>query len=169
MAAKSHFIKSSAHSSQTAYLSPKAPSNPLWQTDVRGIWKLSYSQTAMSSYPSLATQSMNQGIKTNINSTSRESCKDYFAWWDKLVTTGVCLCGSEVCNFSDIVGSKPEQVQWLAPWLLVTHPAVQHGLMSLIWEVYSTEEKHLSCYGIKMIDMKETYRYQSRNLNKTHF
>lgn len=108
---KTTLKKGSAHSSQTAYLSPEAPSNLLWQTDMRGIWKLSEmalcSQTAMSSYPALAWHSRNQRIKSSVNFTGRERSKDYFAWWDNLATTTVCLCCSGVC---DVVGSKPVQV-----------------------------------------------------------
>lgn len=38
------------------------------------------------------------GLSPALTSQARERSKHYFAWWDNLVTTRVCLCGSGACS-----------------------------------------------------------------------
>lgn len=92
-------VKEMLHSlpSYTVYLSPEAPSNRLWQTDMRVIWRLSFSQTPITSYPTLAPHLGREWIKASVAFIGGETSKDCFAWWDNLVTAGVyvvlkCLC-----------------------------------------------------------------------------
>lgn len=89
------------------YLSPEAPLNRLWQTDMRDIWRLSDSQTAMTSYPALAPHSGR--IKASVAFTGGETSKDYFAWSDNLVTTGVYVVLKCVCDaMASKIGSERE-------------------------------------------------------------
>lgn len=95
--------------SYTVYLSPEAPSNRLWQTDMRGIWRLSDSQTAMTSYPAPAPHSARQRIKACVAFTGGETSKDYFAWWDNLVTTGIYVVLKCICDMAALkIGSERE-------------------------------------------------------------
>lgn len=91
----------------------------LWQTDTRGIWRLSYSQTAMTSYPALAPRSGRERIKASVAFTGGETSKDYFAWWDNLVTTGVYVLLNCVCDtVASKIGSEKERMMLL---LLLCH------------------------------------------------
>ena len=67
--------------SYAVYLSPEASLKRLWQTDMRGIWKLSYSQTAMTSYPALAPHSGREWIKASVAFTGRETLHDVTTSW----------------------------------------------------------------------------------------
>lgn len=97
---KNHLKKCCAHSRWTL---STCHLKRLWQTDMRGIWRLSYSQTAMTSYPALAPRSGRERIKASVAFTGRETSKDDFAWWDILVTTGVYVLLNCIC---DTVASK---------------------------------------------------------------
>lgn len=100
----------------------------LWQTDTRGIWRLSYSQTAMTSYPALAPRSGRERIKASVAFTGGETSKDYFAWWDNLVTTGVyvllnCICDTEASK----IGSERERMPLLLLLCLFFSSVGQHS------------------------------------------
>lgn len=97
---KKHLKKCCAHSRWTL---STCHLERLWQTDTRSIWRLSYSQAAMTSYPALAPRSGRERIKASVAFTGGETSKDYFAWWDNLVTTGVYVLLNCVC---DTVASK---------------------------------------------------------------
>lgn len=108
---KNHLKKCCAHSRWT--LSTCHLERP-WQTDTRGICWLSYSQTAMTSYPALAPRSGRERIKASVAFTGGETSKDYFAWWDNLVTTGVYVLLNCVCDIKNRIRERTRAVTPLA-------------------------------------------------------
>lgn len=110
----------------TVYLSPEAPSNRLWQTDMRVIWRLSCSQTAMTSYPALAPHSGREWIRASVAFTGGETSKDYSAWWDNLMTTGVYVVLKCICDMAaSEIGSERECLL-----LLLSHCHFLHAVSS---------------------------------------
>lgn len=122
---KKHLKKCCAHSRWTL---STCHLERLWQTDTRGICWLSYSQTAMTSYPALAPRSERERIKASVAFTGGGTSKDYFAWWDNLVTTGVYVLLNCVCDtVASKIGSERERVLLLPSLCLFFPPAVQHS------------------------------------------
>lgn len=110
----------------TVYLSPEAPLNRLWQTDTRVIWRLSCSQTAVTSYPAPAPHSGRKRIKASVAFTDGETSKDYFAWGDTLVTTGVYVVLKYICDMAaSEIGSEEEGL-----FLLLSQCHFLHALLS---------------------------------------
>lgn len=126
----------------TVYLSPEAPSNCLRQTDMRGIWRLSCSQTAMTSYPTLAPHLGRERIKASVAFTGGETSKDDFAWWDNLVTTGVYVVLKCVCDTAALkIGSERECSLFssLSASLSSRHLHVLSGTAALFTSLFSRE------------------------------
>lgn len=136
---------------------------------MRGIWRLSYSQTAMTSYPALAPRSGRERIKASVAFTGGETSKDYFAWWDNLMTTGVNVHLNCVCDrVASKIGSKRECICYSSRWVFFS--SVLSSTAALMPKLLLREEAEVRGHSHLWFTCKAGHWLHHANISwSTHF